>query len=89
MTRPTGNVDRALRLLSFAPMTRAELESSLGTSQQRVSEILRAVGAHVVGYRRPPRQGRPAPLYAVGEHEASQSRPIGRVSSVWDLGATV
>jgi predicted ArsR family transcriptional regulator len=79
--------DRATGLLEREPMTRRELESSLGTSQQRISEILRAVGAHVVGYKRAPKQGRPAPVYAIGEHEPMQSRQIGRVSSVWELGS--
>jgi hypothetical protein len=82
-----NNQARAEQLLQQEPMTRVELEAELGASQQRVSEILRAVGAHVVGYKRAPRQGRPAPIYAIGEHEQWQCQPIGRVNSVWQLGS--
>ncbi len=82
------NADRAAQMLSQEPLTRRELEGRLGTSQQRVSEILRAVGARVVGYRRAPRQGRPSPVYAIGEAaQASPRRSLGRICSVWELGS--
>ncbi len=81
-----NNTDRAAELLQQAPMTRFELESRLGTSQQRVSEILRALGAHVVGQELAPGKGRPAPIYAIGERPAP-SYSIGHVSSVWQLGS--
>jgi predicted ArsR family transcriptional regulator len=87
MTR-TEAERRAAQLLQQEPMTRHQLETSLGLSQQRVSEILRTVGAHVVGYKPAPRQGRPAPLYAVGETgQQGPRRSIGRVSSVWQLAS--
>jgi predicted ArsR family transcriptional regulator len=86
-----NNADRAAELLQHEPMTRYELECRLGTSQQRACEIIRAVGAQVVGYAQPPKQGRPAPIYALVdvEPEAKPERrlAIGRVSSVWQLGA--
>lgn len=79
--------DRATQLLRDVPMTRYELQCELGTNQQRVSEVLRIVGAQVVFYKQPPKQGRPAPVYALGEVEAKPERlSIGRVSSVWQLG---
>jgi|GEM_PF-4153354 hypothetical protein len=69
-------------------MTRAKLEFSLGITQPRVSEILRVIGARVVGKEPPPGKGSPAPIYGFGEHQAAPAvRPIGRVSSVWQLGA--
>jgi hypothetical protein len=71
-------------MLKREPMTRRELEAELGTSQQRISEILRAVGARVVGYQPPPKQGRPAPIYAIGEEqEVSREWVFGPVASVW------
>jgi predicted ArsR family transcriptional regulator len=82
-----NNAERAAQLLEQEPLTRSELEQRLGTSQQRVSEILRKVGAHVVGYVQPPKQGRPAPLYSLEPQEASREWKFGRVSSVFDLGS--
>lgn len=81
------NADRASEMLRREAMTRYELERRLNTSQQRVSEILRAVGAQIVGYEPPARQGQPAPIYAIGEPEAKAPSQLGRVSSVWQLGA--
>ena len=77
-------VTRAAQLLQDVPMTRQELEAALGTRQQRVSEVLRLIDAHVVGSR-PCKRGRSAPLYALGEQEPHRLS-IGRVTSVWDLG---
>lgn len=77
--------ERAKQLLLQNPMTRFELECRLGTTQPRVSEILRSLGARVVGQERAPGKGRPAPIYALGE-QPQVSAHIGRVSSVWQLG---
>lgn len=82
-------VARATQLLRDVPMTRYELQCSLGTDQQRVSEVLRLLGAQVVGQQPPPgKRGRPSPIYGLDEQQQPVSRPtIGRVSSVWQLGA--
>lgn len=83
-----NNAEHAEQLLKETPMMRYELQSSLNTSQQRVSEILRKVGAHVVGYERAPKQGRPAPIYAIGDLQpSSRGWQFGAVNSVWQLGA--
>jgi predicted transcriptional regulator len=82
------SIEHAERLLQDTPMTRRELERALNTTQQRVSEILRKLDAHVVGYVPPPAQGRPAPIYAVGDtREASREWKFGRVNSVFQLGS--
>jgi len=81
------HAERAEQLLAERPMTRHELELALGTSQQRVSEILRAVGAQVVGSKPPARQGRRAPIYGM-QQAPVPTAPIGRVgrvSSVFNL----
>lgn len=77
----------AVDLLTEDAMTREELERALGISQQRVSEVLRAIGAKVVGQKPPAWKGRPAPMYSLREERAT-SRMIGRVSSVFDLAST-
>lgn len=79
---------RAQQLLEGEQLTRYELELRLGISQQRVSEVLRGLGekVRVVGYKPPAWKGRPAPIYSA--HAPIESRrPIGRVSSVFDLAA--
>jgi predicted transcriptional regulator len=81
------SIEQAERLLQDTPMTRRELERALNTTQQRVSEILRKLDAHIVGYVPAPKQGRPAPIYAVGDtQEASREWKFGRVNSVFALG---
>lgn len=84
----TALTDRIRLLLEQEPLTRQELESRMGIAQQRASEVLRKVGAHVVGYKPAPRQGRPAPIYAIGEtRPVSRGWSFGAVSSVFDLGS--
>lgn len=79
---------RAAQLLGDAAMTRYELERALGISQQRVSEVLRAIDAKVIGEKPAARQGRPAPVYSLRDRVVFAPMVIGRVSSVFDLATT-
>lgn len=83
------NTKRVEQLLRQNPMTRAELERATGLAQQRVSEAISGLAGrvHVVGYQQPAWKGRPAPVYSLEQREESTSFRIGRVSSVFDLGA--
>jgi hypothetical protein len=84
------DVDIARRLLIEKPMTRFELECALATSQQQANRILNQVGARIVGSKRAPWKGRPAPIYALQDSEpAMPAVSLANVSSVWDLGARV
>ena len=82
-------VERARAMLERQPMTRVELCDSLEVPQQRIPELLRLLGANVVGSRSAPRQGRPAPIYGFGEPDDHNAQPVSlaNVSCVWDLGA--
>lgn len=82
-------VETARALLERQPMTRVELCDRLDIPQQRAPELLRLVGAAIVGSRPAPRQGRPAPIYGLGEADdfRSQSVSLANVSSIWDLGS--
>jgi hypothetical protein len=66
MTREE-NAERAKSLLRHSPMTRFDLECRLGISQQRISEALRDVGAHVSAL-----SGRPA---RAGPHRSTAWTP--------------
>ena len=82
-------VETARAMLERQPMTRVELCDRLNIPQQRAPELLRLVGATIVGSRRAPRQGRPAPIYGFGEPDDFCSQPVSlaNVSSIFDLGA--
>jgi hypothetical protein len=81
------NAEHARELLRQGRLSRSALELSLGISQQRVSEALRDIGAHVIGHEPRDRRGHPMPIYALDDHpRATEPAPIGRVSSVWQLG---
>ena len=74
--------ERTAELLTERPMTRFEIECTLGVGQQRVSEALRRINAHVVGHVPPARQGQPAPLYALSD--TADVRPdFGALASAW------
>lgn len=82
------DAELAQRLLMEKPMTRYELERALCTSQQQANRILNKLGAHVVGSKRAPWKGRPAPIYALGDVEpARQSVSLANLTSIFDLGA--
>jgi hypothetical protein len=55
----------AITLLSTGPLPRREIERRLGLSQQRVSEVLRAIGAQVVAYEPRDIRGHPHPIYGM------------------------
>lgn len=80
--------ERTAQLLDEGPKTRHELERALGVSQQRVSEILRSIGAKVVAKRRDPGMGRSAPVYGncAPKKDAEITRPV---SSVFDLAGAL
>jgi hypothetical protein len=81
------NAEHARELLRQGRLSRSALELSLGISQQRVSEAMRDIGAHVIGHEPRDRRGHPMPIYALDDHpRATEAAPIGRVSSVWQLG---
>ena len=61
--------EEVVRLLSMEPMTRSELERRTGLQQQRVSEVLREIGAQVVGHQATGRKGHPAPIYAMSAEQ--------------------
>lgn len=84
-------VETTRAILTRQPMTRVELCDRLDIPQQRAPELLRLVGATIVGSRRAPRQGRPAPVYGFGEPDDFCSQPVSlaNVSSIFDLGARV
>jgi hypothetical protein len=85
--KKSERVEMARALLTRQPMTRVELCCFLEIPQQRAPELLRLVGATIVGSRPAPRQGRPAPIYAVGEVETSESVSLANLTCVWELGA--
>lgn len=75
----TESETKARTMLAAGPMTRYALQCELGLSQQHTALVIKAVGAIVIGHGRPP-------LYALNPEPAFKAAPIGRVSSVWDLG---
>lgn len=82
----TESETKAHALLAARPMTRFDLQIKLHLSQQQTGLILKAIGAIVVGAERSGK-GRSAPLYGFKpQAEFEAPAPIGRVSSVWDLG---
>jgi predicted ArsR family transcriptional regulator len=85
--KKSERVEMARALLTRQPMTRVELCGFLDVPQQRAPELLRLVGATIVGSRPAPRQGRPAPVYAVGEVEITESVSLANLTCVWELGA--
>lgn len=60
-----NKAERAELLLKAGPLSRHELEYRLGLSQQRVSEILRQIGAKVVAYQPRATRGHPHPIYGL------------------------
>lgn len=85
-----SKAERVRALLEERPMTRHALECELGIAQQRVSEALRELGAHVVGHQKPPNKGQPAPIYSMHPAHPSLSVDIpAGVSSVFQLGSRI
>jgi predicted ArsR family transcriptional regulator len=87
--KKSERVEMARALLTRQPMTRVELCCFLEIPQQRAPELLRLVGATIVGSRPAPRQGRPAPIYGLGEPDDFPSQPVSlaNLTCVWELGA--
>jgi transcriptional regulator with XRE-family HTH domain len=84
-----SNIDRARSLLTAQPMTINDLARKLGVSQQRASEIKKALpGLNVVGHvKREGRYGREPAIYSFDPPERGEYAHIGRVNSVFALGA--
>jgi predicted ArsR family transcriptional regulator len=78
----TDNKQRAAELLRANPMTRHELENKLGIRQQRVNEVLREIGAFVIGNEPRSTRGRPAPIYAL-EERSQPAMDFGGLQGVW------
>lgn len=96
---PRAEREEAVReLLAHDRLTRAELVDTTGLPQQRISELIRAVGAFIVGVKHPEEvragsgNNKPAPQYSLTLSDKPQSvrqaSALPRVNSVWALGGT-